>query len=242
MELPSPSGPQRGGSADGLAYDLWLPEDPPPWPGVVVIHGAGSRRQNHADFARLARDRGWAALTYDQRGHGASGGEMSPAAISDAGEMARLLGSLEGVDPERVCARGSSLGGFVAIHAAAAEEPIAGAIAICPAPEELLLRGIRRGRLEMECDEAALVPWLERHDLRRAAELMGPKPLLLLHAEADEQVPVASSREIHERADQPKRLIVVPGGHHRSVQHDAELQGEALRWLERALPEQPARC
>jgi hypothetical protein len=30
-------------------------------------------------------------------------------------------------------------------------------------------------------------------------------------------------------------LITVPGGHHRSVQHDAELQGAALRWIERAL-------
>ena len=26
-------------------------------------------------------------------------------------------------------------------------------------------------------------------------------------------------------------LVVVPGGHHRSVQHDAELQGHSLRWL-----------
>ena len=149
MELPAPRGPQRSGSAGGLAYDLWLPAEPPPWPGVVVVHGAGSRRQNHADFARLARESGWAALGYDQRGHGASGGEFSPAAIGDAGAMARLLGSVEGVDPRRVCARGSSMGGFVAIHAAAAEEAIAGAIAICPAPEELLLEGIRRGRLEL---------------------------------------------------------------------------------------------
>jgi hypothetical protein len=28
---------------------------------------------------------------------------------------------------------------------------------------------------------------------------------------------------------------VVPGGHHRSVQHDPELHGVALRWLRRAL-------
>ena len=236
MELPTPRGPRRSGSADGLAYDLWLPDDAPPWPGVLVVHGAGSRRQNHADFARLARAGGWAALSYDQRGHGASGGEMSPAAISDAGAMARLLGGVDGVDDKRVCVRGSSLGGFVAIHAAAAEGAIAGAIAICPAPEELLLEGIRRGRLALAADETALVPWLERHDIREAAAAMGPKPLILLHAEGDDQVPPESSRQIHAGAADPKKLIVVPGGHHRSVQHDAELQGEALRWLERALP------
>ena len=65
---------------------------------------------------------------------------------------------------------------------------------------------------------------------------MGAKPLILLHAEGDEQVPVELSREVHARAAEPKKLIVVPGGHHRSVQHDPELQGAALRWLGRALP------
>ncbi len=236
MELPAPRGPQRSGSDGGLAYDLWLPADPPPWPGILIVHGAGSRRQNHSDFARLARASGWAALGYDQRGHGDSPGEMSDAAVADAGAMARLLGDVDGVDSERVCARGSSMGGFVAIHAAAAEEAIAGAIAICPADEALLLEGIRRGRLEMAVDEDALLPWLERHDLGEAAEAMGAKPLILLHAEGDEQVPVALSRELHARAGEPKKLIVVPGGHHRSVQHDSELQGAALRWLGRAFP------
>jgi len=31
-----------------------------------------------------------------------------------------------------------------------------------------------------------------------------------------------------------RKLVVLPGGHHRSIQHDAELQGEALRFIERA--------
>jgi len=49
-------------------------------------------------------------------------------------------------------------------------------------------------------------------------------------------VPVAHSRALASRLRSPaSRLIAVPGGHHRSVQHDAELQGEALRWLGRAL-------
>ena len=64
---------------------------------------------------------------------------------------------------------------------------------------------------------------------------MGPKPLILLHAEGDEQIPGDFSSELYERAAEPRKLIIVPGGHHRSVQHDAELQGVALRWIERAL-------
>ena len=123
----------------------------------------------------------------------------------------------------------------MAIHAAAVEPAIAAAIAICPAGERMLLDGIRRGRLEMRADESALVPWLEEHDLRDAVELMGRKPLVLLHARGDEEVPASWSEELYERAADPRKLITVPGGHHRSVQHDAELQGAAVRWIDRAL-------
>ena len=59
-------------------------------------------------------------------------------------------------------------------------------------------------------------------------------PLLLLHAEGDERVPVAHSRELARIAPNAE-LVVVPGGHHRSVQHDAELQGHALRWLRKVV-------
>jgi hypothetical protein len=31
------------------------------------------------------------------------------------------------------------------------------------------------------------------------------------------------------------RLITIPGGHHRSIQHDEELQAVSLRFIEQAL-------
>jgi uncharacterized protein len=235
MAQQPPRAASKRGTHRGLAYELWLPESPPPWPGLLIVHGAGSRKENHGDFARLASGSGWAALAFDQRGHGESDGEMSPAVVADASAMAKMLGSLDGVDQGRVCVRGSSLGGFVAIHAAAVEPAIAAVIAICPAGERMLLDGIRRGRLEMRADTEALVPWLEEHDLRDAVELLGEKPLILLHARGDEEVPASWSEELYERATDPRKLITMPGGHHRSVQHDAELQGAALRWIERAL-------
>ena len=235
MDLPTPRTADRSGRERDLAYDLWLPRTPPPWPGVLVIHGAGSCKENHADVSRLASGMGWAALAYDPRGHGESGGAMSPAAIADAGRMARVLAEVEGVDPRRVIARGSSMGGFVAIHAAATGDAIAGALAICPAGERMLLAGIRRGDLEMRADADALVPWLEEHDLRDAVGLMGAKPLVLMHARGDERIPADWSERLYESASDPRKLIVVPGGHHRSVQHDPELGSTALRWIERAL-------
>jgi hypothetical protein len=47
-------------------------------------------------------------------------------------------------------------------------------------------------------------------------------------------VPFTSSEELHEAAGQPKRLIVFPGGHHRSLQHDLEVQNLTAAFLERA--------
>jgi fermentation-respiration switch protein FrsA (DUF1100 family) len=115
---------------------------------------------------------------------------------------------------------------------------VAGVIAICPAGSEHLRSGLRRGTLDMRLDPEAggsLDSWLAEHDLRDAVELMGPKPLLLVHAKGDDQIPYDHSEELYARAHEPRKLIVLPGGHHRSAQHDADLHGLALRWLRRAL-------
>jgi dipeptidyl aminopeptidase/acylaminoacyl peptidase len=205
---------------------------------MLILHGAGSRKENHGDFGRACRAAGWAALAYDQRGHGEASDEMGPGALDDVARMARLLAAREGVDAERVCVRGSSMGGFMAVHAAAVTPALAGVVAICPAREDDLLRGLRSGSLEMRTSEesrAALEAWLGEHDIRQAVELLGRKPLLLIHAEGDERIPHENTRELYEHALDPRKLIVLPGGHHRSAQHDAELHGLALRWLERAL-------
>ena len=72
-----------------------------------------------------------------------------------------------------------------------------------------------------------------RRGRRRAA--WASKPLLLIHARGDEVVPYALSEKLYERAAEPKRLLLLEGGDHRSAQHDAEIQGESLRWLARSI-------
>ena len=204
--LAAPRAPSREGEHEGRPYLLWLPRTPGPWPGMVIIHGAGSRKENHADFARACAAAGWAALSYDQRGHGDGLDEMSPEALADVGRMARFLGGLENVDATRVCVRGSSMGGHAAIHGAATSNAIAGVIAICPAGEEHLLRGLRERTLEMRASSKAradLAAWLGEHDLRDAVERMGRKPLLLIHACGDERIPSEWSQQLEARKQSP---------------------------------------
>jgi uncharacterized protein len=253
MERSATRRADREEARDGIAYALWLPDrmgasgeaergaatgrlPPSPWPGVVIVHGAGSRKENHADFARLATASGWAALTFDLPGHGESDGEMSGGAVDAVIRMVHLLAAQERVDGRRVAVRGSSLGGFLAILAAARASEIAGVIAICPASPAHLSRGVRRGELEMRVsDPLTMEAWLAAQDLGDAVERIAGRPLILMHAEGDLQIPFDHSEELFERARDPRKLVVVPGGTHRTVQHDPELQGIGLLWLERQL-------
>ena len=220
VDLPRP----ELGRRDGLAYAVFRPEAEPAG-GVLILHGAGSAKESHYDYARACLRFGFSALSFDVRGHGESEGDLGVRVLDDLSAMAELL-------PRPLALRGSSMGGYLAI--VGAEHVGAGAVvAICPAPAEGLARGARSGRFDVRVDLPALEAFLAEHDdLLAVRDLY--LPLLLLHAEGDEQVPIEHSRELA-RAAPRARLLAVPGGHHRSIQHDGELQGESLRWLTKNL-------
>jgi alpha-beta hydrolase superfamily lysophospholipase len=225
MEHPVPAPPELG-ELDGLAYALFLPEGEPR-AGVVILHGAGSAKESHFDFARGCREDGIVALAYDARGHGRSEGQFGPGAIDDALAMVGLLRE----HVSAVALRGSSMGGFQAIHAGARDHGLCAVVAICPAPEDLLLRALRSGEPpRFRCDLPATEEWLATLDVYEAVGELGPRTsLLLLHARGDEQIPWTVSEDLHAAAHEPKRLLVLPGGHHRSLQHDLELQAVSRR-------------
>ena len=241
MRHPTPAPPALG-EHQGLSYALFLP-DADPGVGVVILHGAGSAKESHFDFARGCRDEGMAALAYDARGHGRSGGSFGPGAIDDVLAICELMGE----HAPRVALRGSSMGGFQAIHAAAralepgssTPDPLAAVVAICPAPEDVLLRGLRSNEPpRFERDVEACEGWLKESDLNEAAARLAPATaLLLMHARGDEQVPYTASEELYAAAGEPKRLLLLPGGHHRSLQHDLELQAVSRSFIRRACRE-----
>jgi uncharacterized protein len=218
---------------DGLAYSLWLPDEPPKG-GVVIVHGASSCKESHHDFARAVRAVGFAAIAFDQRGHGASDGPMDGRALEDIVAIAGLLRDRIGDRDAPLALRGSSMGGCFAILAAEPARARA-VVAICPASTPGLRRALASDTLHFAADVPSVEAMLERSDLTTAVESL-EAPLLLLHAEGDEVVPVEHSRELETHLRVPSsRLIVVPGGHHRSIQHDGEIQAVSLRFIERAL-------
>jgi pimeloyl-ACP methyl ester carboxylesterase len=206
---------------DGLACVRLVPAGAPRG-GVVILHGAGSCKENHLDFARACAAAGLEAIVFDQRGHGASDGPLGAGAVDDIAAIAELLA------PKPVLLRGSSMGGFLAL-AAARRAGARAVVAICPASSQILLGGLRDGRLEFRADSPALEELVAAVDLLSAAAALGPN-LLLLHAEGDERVPVEHSAALHAAAP-GSRFVPVAGGDHGSVQHDAELQAVSLRFL-----------
>src|SRR5579875_2786721 len=153
--------PVEVAQAEGMAYSLWLP-DGPPRGGVVILHGAASSKESHHDFCRLLVSGGFGALAFDQRGHGASPGPLGASAIDDIAAMATLLREQIGGPGAAIALRGSSMGGYLSLVAAARVQARA-VIAVCPASDEGLRRGLHRGTLGFAADVPALDAVLGEH-------------------------------------------------------------------------------
>ncbi|HWA54350.1 MAG TPA: alpha/beta fold hydrolase [Solirubrobacterales bacterium] len=106
-------------------------------PVVVMAHGlSGTRRDRLGPFAERFAAAGFAALAFDHRGFGESGGEpdiFDPAGqLEDWAAAIAFVRSLPEIDPGRVVTFGSSMGGGNALAAAAMDPAVAAAISQVP--------------------------------------------------------------------------------------------------------------
>jgi len=108
-----------------------------PAPIVVLAHGlSGTRRDGLGPFAQRFAEAGIAALIFDHRGFGDSGGEPDlfhpRRQLEDWAAAIAFARSLGGIDPGRVATFGSSMGGGNALAAAAVDEGIAAVVSQVP--------------------------------------------------------------------------------------------------------------
>jgi alpha-beta hydrolase superfamily lysophospholipase len=106
-------------------------------PAVVMAHGlSGTRRDRLGAFAKRFAEAGIAALLFDHRGFGDSGGELDlfhpRLQLDDWRAAIELARALPGIDPKRVATFGSSMGGGNALAAAASDRRIAAAVSQVP--------------------------------------------------------------------------------------------------------------
>ncbi len=169
---------------------------------------------------------GLAALTFDFRGHGESGGVMGPDGWRDAVAAGERL--LEESGAPWLAARGASMGGCMLLLAARARPGLFRALVLlCPADGASLLAGLDELESDPQAspggpqgheysarfDDEALRPFLERLDLVEAAR--GLQHVLLAHARDDNVVPFAHSERLAAVLAPPTEFICLgEGGHH----------------------------
>lgn len=108
-----------------------------PAPAVVMAHGlSGTRRDRLGAFAERFAAAGFAALVFDHRGFGDSGGEPDlfdpKMQLEDWQAAIAFARSLPEVDGARIATFGSSMGGGNALAAAAGDPDVAAAISQVP--------------------------------------------------------------------------------------------------------------
>jgi pimeloyl-ACP methyl ester carboxylesterase len=237
---PAPQ-PLRFASDDvPLAGLLYLPAGAPRG-ALLVCHGAGSRKENHAPMGEQAAAAGLAALTFDFRGHGESGGVMDADGRRDVIAAGETL--LRESRAPWLAGRGSSMGGFLLLLAAH-ERPalFRSLVLLCPADPGSLLEGLDRLDAGLEpssadvqsegrFDPASLRPFLETVDVLGAAR--GLPRVLVAHARDDDAVPFAHSERLAAVLAPPSRFIPVESGGHRAPARSPEVAEATIDWVMR---------
>ena len=121
-----------------LAAQLFLPETgKTPHPAIVLAHGYLANQEEFLEFPERLRQAGYAVLTFDFRGHGASAGERGYyTEASHLDDLTRALETLKGhpeVDSSRLFLLGFSVGNFSTLRMLAESGPeFLGGIAVAP--------------------------------------------------------------------------------------------------------------
>ena len=198
-----PAGSFPGADRRTIRVRFYLPVGGPPGPLVVFAHGNNSAPEQYAPMLTDLARRGYvvAAPAYPGTNSDAPGG-ASPADLASQPadttfvidrvlEANRAPGRLEGrIDPAHIAVGGHSVGGFTAGEVAFSET--------C---------GDDRV-------DAAVMMAAGRGGCAGERDTTRPIPLLVVHGDADTNVPYALGRAVFARAAPPKYLLTVIGGRH----------------------------
>jgi pimeloyl-ACP methyl ester carboxylesterase len=210
----------------------WLLNGTPGAPYLIFVHGIGDQRTGNdaLDIAsRLLRDKGYNILLFDLRAEGTSGGGLITAGQK---EQLDVLGAYDfvvsrGAEPGRVGLISRSYGAGTSIMAAPREPGIGALVADSPFADaqEFLAQEVARKTPIPKAVVSTLVPGARFFaDLLYGIHLGDLKPeravskitypILIIHGEADERVPVEQGRRVYAAAPAGSELWTLPGVTH----------------------------
>jgi uncharacterized protein len=198
---------------DGVELNGWFLPGAADKPLVLFFHGNAGNLSDNLDYLNLLQRDGFPVFIFDYRGYGKSEGE--PLRENDLYQDARgALSYLEGMgwQHERMIYFGQSLGSAVALQMALEARP-AGLVL------ESSFTSMKEIVKHFSPTAYYLVGWwginLPFDNLAKINRVQ--TPVLLIHGDRDAVVPVEMTRQLYDRAQPPKTLLILNGGGHCDV-------------------------
>lgn len=228
--------PARGGDVEIAAWHL-------PQPGaaraVILVHGKDSSRSTEfqgrfSELAARLHERGFAVVMIDLRGHGASGEARFSFGLAERRDVLGAVDWLlaQGFRAGGIGVLGVSMGAASAIGAAAEDPAIGALVADCSyaeieplmqrhwraasgLPDIFLPSTLFMGRFVLGMDLTTARPVTEIDDI-------APRPVLIIHGNADAFTPVEHGRALAAAAPEAEYWEVPGAGHARSYEVDPQ--------------------
>jgi len=205
---------------------------------LVYLHGSADNRTSGLSIADRFLERGFDVLVYDSRAHGESEGDACTYGYYEKNDLRKALDLL----PSRpVVVLGVSLGGAVALQAAADEPRIAAVVAVATFSDLRTVAIERAPFIATRGDIDAAFRLAEQQasfkvddvsPLRAAGRVR--VPVFLIHGELDHETVPAHSQRIFAALKGDRRLLLVPGAGHNDALR-ADVWNEIDDWLDRVL-------
>lgn len=226
-----------------LAGVLHVPHGGVSRAGAVLCHGMESNKSSVkiAGMSEFLQDRGLTALRFDFAGSGESAGDFADISHSrQVDDLSAAVSYLERRGVERVGLIGSSMGGSVALMYAGSGRRVAGLATIAAPLDPLgLVQQFSTERDHLDAWESRGFTEYHGHRINRGflddmrqLDIAGAAtritcPVLVIHGDADETVPVEQAHQLYEALRTDKKLRILPNADHRLS--DPEDMATAMR-------------
>jgi fermentation-respiration switch protein FrsA (DUF1100 family) len=208
-------------SLNGKTLSAVLFETNGPAKGTVVhFHGNFANVSNHLTQSMYLMNHGFDVLVFDYQGYGGSKGKPSPKNTVEDGQAVVRYARDHLRDPHGgVFILGQSLGGAVGIVVMAKETYVRAGVFEAPFSS---YRSIARHAIAKAWILWPLYPIYPfmvgtRYDPIKYVGKISPRPILFIHGDHDEIVPLTMSKRLFSLAGEPKHLWVVSGANHLGI-------------------------
>jgi hypothetical protein len=208
---------------DGPAIAGWFHAPAEGRPTIVYFHGNAGHIGDRAAKTQAYREDGYGLLLAGYRGYGGNGGRPTEEGLyADARAAINWLAG-HGIDPAATVVYGESLGSGVAVQMAT-EFPVAGVVLEAPFSS---VTDVGQARFPV-----LPVRWLMQDRYDNSAKIArADAPLLILHGERDQTVPIRYGRRLYDAAEEPRDFAHFPQAAHNDL-YDHGAADRVLAFLE----------